>query len=241
MNSPPPVNPAVTVADGRQLTPEELQERQDVQQQMGLTRGQQGQPPLSPEEMRIIAECRRESAMYRGVPGSLLGGFLAYTAVQRGMLRPHATYGPGPKIAVFGIIGFFVGRFSYANECARKFLEQAPDSNIGRTIREAKEGRSRQGPGQGMESRQQINQQILQQHQQQQQQPTEVPTSASSYDELRNRSRGIAAPPPPRQNENTSGAFDLSPPASSGGDSAMDAPPSKMRRRVNKYGDEVYD
>ncbi len=43
------------------------------------------------------------------------------------------------QAVVGGVVGYFVGKFSYVNVCADKFLIQAPNSNMAAAIR-AKRG-----------------------------------------------------------------------------------------------------
>ena len=72
-----------------------------------------------------------------------LSGLLAagtHFAVQQGIMRPNPNYGARPKVyklndiihgvlkmfqVILGVIvGYFVGKFSYADACADKFLVQ---------------------------------------------------------------------------------------------------------------------
>ena len=67
-----------------------------------------------------------------------MSGFLAMLAgvgVQNGYLSPSPKYGNRPKVILGSIIGYFLGKFSYANTCADKFLVEAPDSHIADMIR----------------------------------------------------------------------------------------------------------
>ncbi len=95
-----------------------------------------GPDQMSPEEQRILRECNRESFFHRAMPLSILGGLGVFAAGKQGLLRPSPNYGMGPKIAIGSILGYFVGKFSYVNECADKFLTQAPDSHIADAIRQ---------------------------------------------------------------------------------------------------------
>lgn len=91
--------------------------------------------PLSPLEMKILRECQVESYWYRSLPISAFLGAGALVGVRTGYLRPGANYGAAPKVIMASIIGYFVGKFSYANACADKFLSQAPDCSISDGIR----------------------------------------------------------------------------------------------------------
>ena len=90
---------------------------------------------LSPEEQRVMAACQSESFWYRSVPMSGFLAMLAGVGVQNGYLSPSPKYGNRPKVILGSIIGYFLGKFSYANTCADKFLVEAPDSHIADMIR----------------------------------------------------------------------------------------------------------
>merc|ERR1712106_1221715 len=66
-----------------------------------------------------------------------MGGLAAaaHLGVMRGVLKPHPSWGARPKVILGGLIGYFLGKFSYVDVCAEKFLIEAPDSNIAEAIR----------------------------------------------------------------------------------------------------------
>merc|ERR1711874_56290 len=98
-----------------------------------------------------------------------------------------------PKVILGVIVGYFVGKFSYADACADKFLVQAPDSDIAEAVRQRR-GLPLRHPERAAERQRQREleeQQWQQQHvqeQQQLQQQREADTqlqAGESYDELR--------------------------------------------------------
>ncbi|XP_071050092.1 OCIA domain-containing protein 1 isoform X2 [Onthophagus taurus] len=94
---------------------------------------------FSPEEMRVMRECNKESFWQRCLPlGSALG-VAAYLGVQSGYLKRHPRFGPAPKVVVSVIVGYFVGKFSYQSKCAAKLM-QLPNSQIGEMLRQRRRG-----------------------------------------------------------------------------------------------------
>jgi len=124
----------------------------------------QAASPISDEERAVIQECQSESFWYRSLPISGVLAASAHLAVQRGVLRPSASYGSGPKVILASIVGYFAGKFSYATTCADKLLYQAPDSDLAEAIR-ARRGLPLRFPERA-EQRRQHEQQMLQQWQQ---------------------------------------------------------------------------
>jgi len=90
---------------------------------------------LSKEEQMIFEKCRSESYWYRSLPYSLGLGTAAMYAGKMGYLAAHPKYGPWPKTVLAAAVGYFAGKISYASVCQDKFVQEAPNSNIGRTIR----------------------------------------------------------------------------------------------------------
>ncbi|KAM3619774.1 uncharacterized protein V6R79_013408 [Siganus canaliculatus] len=66
-------------------------------------------------------ECKEESFWYRALPLSL--GSMAVTGglIYNGIWKSSKRLGPFPKLAVAGILGFAVGKASYAGACRSKF------------------------------------------------------------------------------------------------------------------------
>jgi len=106
--------------------------------QLGQNPGLQQQQPkltLSPEEKAVMKECTDESFWYRSLPLSVALMGTAHLLVERGILKPSLRYGSKPKVAIASFLGYFFGKFSYAEACANKFLSKAPRSEISDAIR----------------------------------------------------------------------------------------------------------
>ena len=217
---------------------------------------------LSPEERRVMESCTNEAFWYRSIPIGAFLASLAHLGVQRGFVRPSLNYGSGPKVILGGILGYFLGKASYVNVCADKFLVEAPDSHIADAVRFNRgiptrnpnfeeEMKSRAGMigGVGSDSGGFQHQSPIYNnpnsptyippgdHQQQQQQEGGEPLTG--YDELRRRNREGAGAPgfviPP--------SLPVPPPPPPSADSG---PPSKLRpirpsSSTNKYGDEGFE
>ena len=213
---------------------------------------------LSPEERRVMESCTNEAFWYRSIPiGAFLASFV-HLGVQRGFIRPSLNYGSSPKVVLGGIVGYFLGKASYVNVCADKFLVEAPDSHIADAVRfnrglptrnpnfeqEMKSragmvgfGSESDGGGGGSQPQSPIYNNPNSptyippgDHQQQQQQQPPL----SGYDELRRRNREGSGVP--------GFSVPLSPPPPPP-PSAEAGPPSKLRpiQPTNKYGDEGFE
>ncbi|KAI3368994.1 hypothetical protein L3Q82_025963, partial [Scortum barcoo] len=70
---------------------------------------------------KIWKECHEESLWYRALPLSL--GSMAVTGglIYNGVWKSSKRFGPFPKLAVAGILGYIVGKASYASTCRSKF------------------------------------------------------------------------------------------------------------------------
>ncbi|XP_059197442.1 OCIA domain-containing protein 2 [Centropristis striata] len=69
----------------------------------------------------VWKECQEESFWYRALPLSL--GSMAVTGglIYNGVWKASKRFGPFPKLAVAGILGFAVGKASYVGTCRSKF------------------------------------------------------------------------------------------------------------------------
>ena len=115
-----------------------MSEQPQLADPMGLGRrdaGGNNPNQLSPEERRVMESCTNEAFWYRSIPIGAFLASLAHLGVQRGFLRPSLNYGSGPKVILGGIVGYFLGKASYVNICADKFLAEAPDSHIADAVR----------------------------------------------------------------------------------------------------------
>uniref|UniRef100_A0A3B4VM19 OCIA domain containing 2 n=1 Tax=Seriola dumerili TaxID=41447 RepID=A0A3B4VM19_SERDU len=72
---------------------------------------------------KIWKECQEESFWYRALPFSL--GSMAVTGglIYNGIWKSSKRFGPFPKLAVAGILGYAVGKASYVETCRSKFQE----------------------------------------------------------------------------------------------------------------------
>ena len=104
---------------------------QQMQQQQLENAGKK----LSPEEQKVMQSCQSESFWYRSMPMSFFLSGLAHYGVSNGYLSASARWGSRPKVLLGGIVGYFLGKFSYVNECADKFLIEAPDGHVADMIR----------------------------------------------------------------------------------------------------------
>ncbi|KAF7661412.1 hypothetical protein LDENG_00262070 [Lucifuga dentata] len=76
------------------------------------------------EDLRKVwKECQEESFWYRALPFSL--GSMAVTGglIYNGIWKPSKRFGLFPKVIVAGIIGYAIGKASYARTCRSKFQE----------------------------------------------------------------------------------------------------------------------
>ena len=73
---------------------------------------------------RLVQSVLLDIRRYRSLPLSGLLAAGAHLGVQRGLLRPSPSYGARPKVVLGVLVGYFAGKFSYADACADKFLVQ---------------------------------------------------------------------------------------------------------------------
>lgn len=214
---------------------------------------------LSQEEQSVVRACQSESFWYRSLPLSALLSSFAHFGVQRGYLKPHPSWGARPKIIVGSIVGYFLGKFSYVDVCAEKFLIEAPDSNIAEAIRarrglptrrQVEQPQSDQEPAlfQPVQQPSPIyqnqasptyGQQGLYQEQQQQ-------VGAGGYDDLRRRNREAAqASAAPPSGAGGAAYYPLTPPSPPTPPAVPEYPVSRARviqpQGTNKYGDEGFE
>ncbi|XP_069006053.1 OCIA domain-containing protein 2 [Embiotoca jacksoni] len=81
-------------------------------------------PHIHREDVRKVwKECQEESFWYRALPFSL--GSMAVTGglVYNGVWKSSQRFGPFPKLAVAGVLGYAVGKASYVRTCRSKFQE----------------------------------------------------------------------------------------------------------------------
>ncbi|KAG7316755.1 hypothetical protein KOW79_020296 [Hemibagrus wyckioides] len=83
------------------------------------------------EMKQIWKECQEESFWYRALPLSL--GSMAITGglIYRGVWKQSKRFGPFPKLALAGIVGYAVGKASYIGTYKEKFQKLGPEFNKG--------------------------------------------------------------------------------------------------------------
>ena len=91
-------------------------------------------PPtqLDGDERRVLAECERESLIYRSIPLGLMSFFATQYAMSRNII---STRGRWIKLGASLFSGYLLGKISYARTCRNKILTQIPDSNLAQAIR----------------------------------------------------------------------------------------------------------
>uniref|UniRef100_T1IRH9 OCIA domain-containing protein n=1 Tax=Strigamia maritima TaxID=126957 RepID=T1IRH9_STRMM len=93
---------------------------------------------LTPEEIKVLRECNRESFYFRCVPFSTVAMASVHFAVKSGYLRPNPRWGSAFKVMTAGFIGYIVGKFSYQQKCVEKIM-QLPNSHLGEALRKKQE------------------------------------------------------------------------------------------------------
>lgn len=92
---------------------------------------------FSPEELRVLQQCNRESFYRRSLPLGTIFGVGTYYSVQSGYLKPNIKFGAAPKVITAVILGYFIGKFSYQRICAEKLMA-LPNSQLGAMLRNRK-------------------------------------------------------------------------------------------------------
>jgi hypothetical protein len=91
-------------------------------------------PPLQldNDEKRVLAECEKESLIYRSIPLGVMTLFATQYAMSKNMIT---TRGKWIKLGAGLFFGYIVGKVSYAATCRNKILTQLPNSNLAHAIR----------------------------------------------------------------------------------------------------------
>ncbi|KAL1516845.1 hypothetical protein ABEB36_000691 [Hypothenemus hampei] len=89
---------------------------------------------FTPDELRVLRECNKESFYTRCLPFSTVFGGLTYYGIKTGMFKGNPRFGAVPKVATAVIVGYFLGKLSYQKKCAEKFMA-LPDSKVGRLLK----------------------------------------------------------------------------------------------------------
>lgn len=72
---------------------------------------------------KVWRECQEESFWYRALPLSVTSMAVTGGLIYNGVWKSSARFGPFPKLAVAGLLGFAVGKASYVGTCRSKFQE----------------------------------------------------------------------------------------------------------------------
>ncbi|CAF2431165.1 unnamed protein product [Rotaria sp. Silwood2] len=89
-------------------------------------------PLLDQDEKRVLAECERESLVYRSIPLGLISFFATQYAMSKNLIAPQ---GKWIKLGASLFTGYIIGKVSYAPTCRNKILTQIPNSNLAHAIR----------------------------------------------------------------------------------------------------------
>ena len=87
---------------------------------------------LDQNEKRVLAECERESLVYRSIPLGLMALFATQYAISRNLITSQAKW---LKLGASLFAGYIIGKASYASTCRNKILSQIPNSHLARVIR----------------------------------------------------------------------------------------------------------
>ncbi|XP_054644769.1 OCIA domain-containing protein 2 isoform X2 [Dunckerocampus dactyliophorus] len=71
----------------------------------------------------VWKECQEQSFWYRALPFSLGSVAITGALIYNDIWKKSKRFGPFPKLAVAGILGYAVGKASYVSTCRRKFQE----------------------------------------------------------------------------------------------------------------------
>lgn len=94
-------------------------------------------PPMPPaqldhDEKRVLADCERESLMYRSIPLGLVTLFATQYAMSKNVITAKAKWF---KLGAGLFAGYIMGKVSYAPTCRKKILTEIPNSNLAYAIR----------------------------------------------------------------------------------------------------------
>ncbi|NP_001089286.1 OCIA domain containing 2 L homeolog [Xenopus laevis] len=72
---------------------------------------------------KVMKECKEESFWYRALPISLGSMLVTQGLVYKGYLSRNKRFGSLPKVALAGVLGYMIGKISYARTFQKKFEE----------------------------------------------------------------------------------------------------------------------
>ncbi|NXM90160.1 OCAD1 protein, partial [Oenanthe oenanthe] len=70
---------------------------------------------------KILKECKQESFWYRALPLTLGSMLVTQGLISKGIFSASPKFGPYPKMAIAGFLGYAIGKMSYMGECQKKF------------------------------------------------------------------------------------------------------------------------
>ncbi|XP_040074179.1 OCIA domain-containing protein 1 [Ixodes scapularis] len=108
---------------------------------------------FTPEELRVLKECNRESFYYRSLPFATAAMVAVHYGAKAGYLTAHPRFGTTLKVVGAGFAGWLIGKFSYQSTCEQKLM-QLPGSVIGDAIRRKRGLSSSQTTGDPQDSNQ---------------------------------------------------------------------------------------
>ena len=224
---------------------------QQQQQQQLHQQHPPAQPQLTVEEQRVLKRCQDEAFYQRCMPLSILSTVGVVAGANRGLIAPSPRFGLAPKILLAGATAYFMGKFSYAQKCADKFLIEAPDSNIAEAIRKRRGMAPREEFSLNSSSSNNNNNSDHEAVGEAFNKSAEDETTSTSptYDDLRRKHRqqyttGSLTRPTVQDAASAvvpRAAPQEHPSSSTTYDDPSYAPPSKLKQRKNKYGDEGFE
>ncbi|CAH0716699.1 unnamed protein product, partial [Brenthis ino] len=90
---------------------------------------------FTPEEMKALEECDKESFYQRCLPFSTVFAALTYVGVKNGFLKRSPHFGAVPKVLFAAFIGHIYGRLSYIPNCEIKLRHLPDNSHLGNVMR----------------------------------------------------------------------------------------------------------
>ncbi|XP_076345010.1 OCIA domain-containing protein asrij isoform X2 [Tachypleus tridentatus] len=94
---------------------------------------------FTPEELRVLRECNRESFYYRCLPLAASAMLLVQYGIKKGFLQSSPRWSSTLKLVGAGFAGWIVGKISYQSHCEEKLMH-LPNSQIGEILRKKKGG-----------------------------------------------------------------------------------------------------
>ncbi|XP_014663276.1 PREDICTED: OCIA domain-containing protein 1-like [Priapulus caudatus] len=95
---------------------------------------------FTPDELRVLKECNRESFWKRSLPASMGSMVAVQLAVNMGYIKAHPTFGSFFKVVGAGFLGYMMGKISYQTRCREKLL-QLENSPLADALRMGQSGR----------------------------------------------------------------------------------------------------